>query len=288
MSIQNAKLLTTGQAAKLCSVTPDTVLKWIKKGKLRATRTAGGHFRISDRDIEVFRTVPAPRCDTFDLPEELPQAEGQEVPCWEYLGEKGEVRDDCKQCVVYRVRATRCFLMAGMEPEVGHARQFCEGSCEDCLYFRRLQSLSTKVLFVTDDDGLTQTLECGDTDGILIKFARNGYEASAIVEDLRPAVAIIDVENLLDLGAGLLDSLAADARLPGVKVILVAPPSAVQRIYQRPRHRLVASILEKPLVCDRLAEVVRSTAPPERHGRDPESPPEAPRELPTAREPQTA
>jgi DNA-binding NtrC family response regulator len=176
-----------------------------------------------------------------------------------------------------------------MEPEVGHAREFCEGSCEDCLYFRRLQGLSTKVLFVTDDDGLIQTLECGNNDGLLLKFARNGYEASAIVQDFRPTVAIIDVENLIDLGAGLLDSLAADARLPGVKVILVAPPSAVQRIYQRPRHRLVASILEKPLVCDRLAEVVRSTAPPEGNDGGPRKDPfEKPPEESPAREPQTA
>jgi hypothetical protein len=101
-------------------------------------------------------------------------------------------------------------------------------------------------------------------------------------------VAIIDVENLMDLGAGLLDSLAADGRLPGVKVILVAPPSAVQRIYQRPRHRLVASILEKPLVCDRLAEVVRSAAPPERKGPPLEDAPGAPEEAAPAREPRTA
>lgn len=258
MSTEDAKLLTTGQAAKLCSVTPDTVLKWIKKGKLRARRTAGGHFRISALDIEPFRTVPAPRCEAYELPEQMPGGEGQEVPCWEYLSEKGEVRDNCKQCVVYRVRATRCFLMAGMDPDLGHAREFCEGSCEDCLYYRRLQTLSTKVLLVTDDDSLTQSLECGDTDGILVKFARNGYEASAVVEDFRPTVAIIDVENQMDLGAGLLDSLAADVRLPELKVILAVPPSAVQRVYHRPRHRLVSDILEKPLACDQLIDVLRN------------------------------
>ncbi|MFC1662123.1 hypothetical protein ACFL3S_11855, partial [Gemmatimonadota bacterium] len=189
-----------------------------------------------------------------------PLETGQEVPCWEYLSENGEVREDCRQCVVYRVRATRCFLMAGLEADVGHARQFCQGSCEDCVYFRRLQGLSTKVLFVTTDDLLVRELECVDNgEEVALRFARNGYEASTIVEDFRPAVAIIDVEKLPDLGSELLDSISADPRLPGIRVIMVVPPGMVGRIHQRPRHRLVASILEKPLVCDRLAEVVQGT-----------------------------
>ena len=45
-------LLTTGQAAKLCEVAPDTILKWIRKGRLRGTRTAGGHYRINPRDLQ--------------------------------------------------------------------------------------------------------------------------------------------------------------------------------------------------------------------------------------------
>ena len=54
MSAEKAGLLTTGQAAKLCAVTPDTVLKWIKKGRLEATRTAGGHYRVALPDLEPF------------------------------------------------------------------------------------------------------------------------------------------------------------------------------------------------------------------------------------------
>ena len=46
-----AELLTTGKAARFCSVKPDTVLKWIKKGRLPAARTAGGHYRIEEQDL---------------------------------------------------------------------------------------------------------------------------------------------------------------------------------------------------------------------------------------------
>ncbi len=52
MPANKSNLLTTGQAAKLCEVTPDTVLKWIRKGRLRGGRTAGGHFRINLIDGE--------------------------------------------------------------------------------------------------------------------------------------------------------------------------------------------------------------------------------------------
>jgi excisionase family DNA binding protein len=45
------RLLSTGNAARLLSVTPDTVLKWIKSGRLPAIRTAGGPYRIARRDI---------------------------------------------------------------------------------------------------------------------------------------------------------------------------------------------------------------------------------------------
>ena len=43
--------LTAGKAALLCSVKPDTVLKWIKKGRLPAIRTVGGHYRVEERDV---------------------------------------------------------------------------------------------------------------------------------------------------------------------------------------------------------------------------------------------
>ena len=223
--------MTTGQAATLCAVTPDTVLKWIKKGRLAATRTAGGHYRVALPDVEPFmagfgQKGPAATAVAPRSPDSVPggtKEEPEGVPCWEFLSENGETREVCRQCVVYRVRATRCFLMAGLETDVGHAHQFCEGSCEDCVYYRRVQGMGTQVLFISSDEDLIDRIEWNGDNGLSLRFARNGYEASALVEEFRPEVAIIDMEGLPDQGFGLLDSIAADPRIPHVRVILVMP-----------------------------------------------------------------
>lgn len=267
MNSGNPDLLTTGQAAKLCAVTPDTVLKWIKKGRLKATRTAGGHYRVAVPDLRPFMagfgqqetalaTVPvrAPLSS-----QERTEPANDSVPCWEYLSVNGTVQEECKQCVVYRVRATRCFLMAGLEGDVGHSKQFCKGSCDDCVYYRRLQGGSAPVLFITADQSLERQIECFEEGSVILRFARNGYEASALVQDFRPEILIIDLEDLPDQGFGLLDSIAADPRLPHVRVILVVPVGALERVLQRPRHRLVVSVLEKPQVCGHIADIVNGS-----------------------------
>jgi len=267
MSAEKAGLLTTGQAAKLCAVTPDTVLKWIKKGRLAATRTAGGHYRVALPDLEPFMAGFGQKGTALEIRAPLspnPSQDGtkedhEEIPCWEFLSDNGEVREACRQCVVYRVKATRCFLMAGLETDVGHAHQFCEGSCEDCVYYRRIQGMNTQVLFISADEELVNRVEWFGDDSVTLRFARNGYEASTLIQDFRPEIAIIDMEGLPDQGFGLLDSIAADGRIPHVRVILVIPPDSMGRMLQRPRHRLVVSMLEKPQVCDRIEEVVRGS-----------------------------
>ncbi len=45
------RLYSTTQAAKLCRVTPGTIIHWIKKGKLQTALTAGGHRRISGSEL---------------------------------------------------------------------------------------------------------------------------------------------------------------------------------------------------------------------------------------------
>jgi two-component system response regulator VicR len=47
-------LLTTGDVARYCQVSPVTVFRWVKNGKLKAYTTPGGHYRIRKGDFHVF------------------------------------------------------------------------------------------------------------------------------------------------------------------------------------------------------------------------------------------
>jgi len=51
------RTLTTGQVAARCEVSIGAVKKWIRRGKLRATKTPGGHFRVLADEFERFRAA---------------------------------------------------------------------------------------------------------------------------------------------------------------------------------------------------------------------------------------
>ena len=48
------RLLTTGDIARYCQVSPVTVFRWIRSGKLKAYTTPGGHHRIRQSDFRNF------------------------------------------------------------------------------------------------------------------------------------------------------------------------------------------------------------------------------------------
>ena len=49
-----SKSLTTGQIARMCQVSPATVLNWIRDRGLNAYVTPGGHYRVQLADLEAF------------------------------------------------------------------------------------------------------------------------------------------------------------------------------------------------------------------------------------------
>ncbi len=60
---EKPRALGTFEIARRCHVTPTTVFRWIKGGKLRAFRTAGGRNRVLESDIETF-------LKSLDIPDE--------------------------------------------------------------------------------------------------------------------------------------------------------------------------------------------------------------------------
>lgn len=49
--MENDKLLSPGEAARLLGVNPKTLSRWASDGKIRSTRTLGGHRRFRESVI---------------------------------------------------------------------------------------------------------------------------------------------------------------------------------------------------------------------------------------------
>ncbi|MFH1726508.1 MAG: hypothetical protein ABII00_18000 [Elusimicrobiota bacterium] len=111
--------------------------------------------------------------------------------------------------------------MAGLEQAAGHERRFCKTDCRDCAFYRSCQGLATTVLVVTNDKALIRALEKhADGEKLSLRFARSGYESSAVIDAFRPAVVLMD-SALAEVREGdLADSIARDDRIPGVKVLI--------------------------------------------------------------------
>ena len=122
--------LTTGQAARCCFVTSDTIVNWIKAGLIRAQRTAGGQYRILLSDLRVFM------CSRGMSTELLDDGPGDWPMCWEFhLGtDAGNLdRSACDGCLVKSLGVLNCFKLMGLRPGKGHLHK----NCEECDYFRR-------------------------------------------------------------------------------------------------------------------------------------------------------
>ena len=207
------RLLSTGKAARRLSVTPDAVLKWIKSGRLPAVRTAGGHYRVAESDLDGLMN------DHLGPPAH-PEGNGF-VYCWEYYASGDEPNDDCLGCLVYRARARRCYEMSGLATEAGYAGAYCTTSCENCAYYQEVVQSSRRVLIVTHSAELRQRLREDGTCGRLeVEFADSEYECSAACAKFRPDYVVIDGAMPKRERASLCSHLAADPRVPGVQIIL--------------------------------------------------------------------
>ena len=238
------QLLTTGKVAQRCSVKPDTVLKWIKKGQLPASRTVGGHYRVDERDLAPL--VGEPEVHSTGELVSSPCIR-QPLRCWEYLSDS--VHETCKNCVTYRVRAAWCFQLVKVMHAAGHTRRFCTGACVECPYYRRAHALPTQVLVITRDEPLIQSIARRTSECIAFRFGRTGYDASAIVSVFRPALVIVDEHLVTNEEAGLIEALATDQRVPGTRILV-----GVRRDSQfRPAAGgAIAGTIQEPFRCDDL------------------------------------
>ena len=122
--------ISTGKAAKCLSVSPDTVLKWVKRGLVPAVKTAGGHYRISEENVQSML------CSAGE--DICPDRAGESLPfvhCWEFFARGGQTKEGCRQCLVYLAQADKCYEMSKLPAGCGFQGTFCKASCEECPYY---------------------------------------------------------------------------------------------------------------------------------------------------------
>lgn len=123
--------LTTGQAARYCFVTPDTILNWINAGIIDAQQTAGGRYRILVKDLRRFMHDRQMSTEALD-------ADLSERPyCWQFHGSnpkhhRGEL-GSCKTCIIHKSQTFNCYVLKGFLPMLHCSIE----DCQECEYYKR-------------------------------------------------------------------------------------------------------------------------------------------------------
>jgi excisionase family DNA binding protein len=209
------ELLSTGTVARICEVTPDTVLKWIKSGKVPCFKTPGGHYKIPQTSLSTILGVSGatPGLDREDR---------SHLYCWEYYADAGRIEDACRACIVYRSKALRCFDMVNLPAEAGHTGLHCERApCEACDYYKLVQGQRPKAVVVATDERLRDRLLRAETSlEFDLRVVDSEYNCCLLINEFRPDFVVIDTSLGAKRCYELMKHLHADPRLPLVRVVL--------------------------------------------------------------------
>ncbi len=216
-------MISTGNAAELCGVTRDTVFKWVKKGKIKATRTAGGHFRINLDSIEPYLL----KDDEVVINKDN---ENIITYCWEFHSSEGKIEEGCRQCMVFLAKAEKCYLVAGFGEKDDHPPGIhCKSSCFECEYFNFLDKPEMNVLLVTENSDFSERINSEISKNVTLKFSSCGYETSSVIQDYRPDFIVID-NNLVSSKPDVICShLIKDPRVHGAQIILAVAENIEQK-----------------------------------------------------------
>lgn len=126
---------TTNEIAGICRVTRQTVINWIKSGRLQAKITPGRHRRVMREELVAF--LENAGLDP-SIVEDYEEEANTRVPyCWEYYSTgfsgRGSIHR-CEECLTKKAKTLNCYLLA---EEIDIADKFCQTTCEDCRYYHR-------------------------------------------------------------------------------------------------------------------------------------------------------
>lgn len=246
MPVPDKEYFTTGEIATRCAVTADTVRKWVQTGKLRADQTAGGHHRVHRNSFLAFLKN---RQQRHDLGEK-----GKPFQfCWEFHAPSTGIYESCKQCIVYRSRAGRCYELAKLAPIAGHSMLFCTNTCEECAYYEIIHGSRPNLLIVTRRQKVRADMEMQARDlNCSIRFCEREYQCSSLIESFRPDYIVIDWLDASSNYQTLLKDLSDDPRIPLARIIAFGlpksiPPESKDRVY---------SIKTEPISMSALSDLI--------------------------------
>lgn len=245
-AVASKEILTTGEAAKLCSVTRNTILRWIREGRLSAITTSGRHNRIARTDLAPY-IRPGRTGELADRTDKTYQY------CWEFHSDSGTVQEVCLKCIVYRSRSGRCYELAKMPQKVGHSRLHCTKTCEDCEYYQEIRNQRPSVLVVTSQSELCARIgSTADIHSDTVRIAEDEYRCCLEVDKFRPDYVVVDCSLGADRCQALARSLFQDERIPFVRLILVGE----QERFPADCDKAVFAFVRSPFNLNVLNEVI--------------------------------
>jgi excisionase family DNA binding protein len=247
--------LTTTQAARLMSVSPDTVLKWVKAGKVKSYRTLGGHFRIPVSELSI---PPAAESGMASVTAGAARLLSHQY-CWEYLGD-GEVRPECQECITFRSRAKRCYQLKDLPEGLDGLNLMCDTECSDCEYFKQVNDQILNILVLSQSRNLIRDVDGLDkSDEYQIRFAESEYKAAVMIQQFRPDYIVIDCALGKRRTGMICHSLFDDIRLPVTRIILSSKSKAIGEFCDKD----VFGWIQKPFAIQQLIDCISGVPEPE-------------------------
>jgi excisionase family DNA binding protein len=247
------EFLTTTQAAELLSVSPDTVLKWVKAGKIESTRTLGGHFRIPRSALEslgaeiVTPTVNG-KNGLFPIAYQY---------CWEYLARGGDIKQDCLECITYRSRTRRCYELRDLPEGLGCLRVYCKSTCDECDYYKMVNEQDLNVIMLSESGRLVKGWH-GDEDayGLRIQIAENEYECANLIQDFRPDFIVVDCALGKKRTVSVCRNIFNDPRIPVPRIILASKTKQLKKYCDKE----ICGWITRPFTVRQLKECISGAA----------------------------
>jgi len=248
--VRNKEFLTTSQAAKLLSVSADTVLKWVKAGKIKSNRTLGGHFRIPLTEVEIFNgSVSDVSTNGNNNQLAMPYQY-----CWEYLAAGGPIKSECKDCITFRSRASRCYELKDIPGGLGCLNLMCDTECASCEYFKVVNGQKLNILILSDNKKIVQDLDdLGDSSAYRIRFSNDEYSTAVAIQEYRPDYIIVDCTLGKKRTGTICNNLFNDIRIPVVRIILSSKSKNIKDYCDKE----VFGWIRKPFSIEQLSGCIR-------------------------------